>query len=111
MIRLLTHPILLVLPSHTLVPLSASSTRLVSPARSPHLFPFDPEQHAHLVPPPSDDDEPAAPSSTLAASSDDDVKDKKPRPARAPTADKAGVRGSGRGLSKEEVDTEDEESD
>ncbi|GAA5934407.1 hypothetical protein JCM3775_000350 [Rhodotorula graminis] len=97
---------------HRVLPFARINSFTMAKHISPHLFPFDPEQHAHLVPPPSDDDEPAAPSSTLAASSDDDVKDKKPRAAaRAPTADKAGVRGSGRGLSKEEVDTEDEESD
>ncbi|GAA5847859.1 hypothetical protein JCM9279_006669 [Rhodotorula babjevae] len=92
---------------HRVLPFTRINSFTMAKHISPHLFPFDPEQHAHLVPPPSDDEAPA-PSSTLAASSDDDVKDKKPR---APTADKAGVRGSGRGLSKEEVDTEDEESD
>ena len=89
------------------LPLSTlpSSSCLEPRPTSPHLFEFDPEQHSHLIPPPSDDEA----AGTVA--SDSDAKDSKPKVPRAPMADKAGVRGSGRGLSKEEIDTEDEESD
>ncbi|BGP37555.1 hypothetical protein JCM10450v2_001470 [Rhodotorula kratochvilovae] len=91
-----------ILPDETLsrvLPFARINSFTMAKHISPHLFEFDPEQHNHLIPPPSDDE------------GDSGSDEKKPKLARAPKADKAGVRGSGRGLSKEEVDSEDELSD
>ncbi|GJN88199.1 hypothetical protein Rhopal_001164-T1 [Rhodotorula paludigena] len=72
-----------------------------------HLYEFDPEEHASLVPPPSDDE--GAGSVKDEVDSDDDDSDKKPKRAVSTPTDKVGVRGSGRVLSKAEVDSEDDE--
>ncbi|GAA6001868.1 uncharacterized protein JCM10292_005947 [Rhodotorula paludigena] len=72
-----------------------------------HLYEFDPEEHASLIPPPSDDE--GAGSVKDEVDSDDDDSDKKPKRAASTPTDKVGVRGSGRGLSKAEVDSEDDE--
>ncbi|GAA6055404.1 hypothetical protein JCM3770_006974 [Rhodotorula araucariae] len=87
---------------HRVLPFNRINSFTMAKYISPHLFEFDPEQHSHLIPPPSDDE---------AAVGDSESEEKKPKAPRVPKADKAGVRGSGRGLSKEEVDSEDDMTD